>query len=296
MSFAKGTFPNRLKKAQVIPLYKKKDSLNKENFRPVSILPTTSKFMKGLYMSSYLNEYLDDVFNPFLAVFRKGYGCQTTLLHLLEDWRSALDKHEYVAAILMDLSKAFDCLLRNLLLAKLQAYGVSSDAVKLIDSYLNDRSQQIRMGSNTSAWETLTKGVPQSSILGPLLFNVFINDIFYIIENCSLYNYADDNTLAYINKKLEVLHQILVTEGLSLVQWFENNFMKANPDKFQAICVGKRTFDAIKSFQLGDTKITCEEKVFLLGVTIDVHLNFKDQISQICTKASQQLAVLKRIE
>ena len=124
---------------------------------------------------------------------------------------------------------------------------------------------------------------------------MFLNDIFYIIEKCSLYNYADDNTLAYIHKKLEVLQQILVTEGLSLIQWFENNFMKANPDKFQAICVGKRTFDAIKSFQLGDTKITCEEKVSLLGVTIDVHLNFKDHISQICTKASQQLAVLKRI-
>ena len=141
------------------------------------------------------------MFNPFLAAFRKGYGCQTTLLRLLEDWRSALDKHEYVAAILMDLSKSFDCLPHNLLLAKLQAYGVSQDAVKLIESYLSDRSQQIRMGSITSDWENLTKGVPQGSILGPLLFNVFINDIFYIVEKCSLYNYADDNTLAYIHKK-----------------------------------------------------------------------------------------------
>ena len=98
------------------------------------------------------------MFNPFLAAFSKGYGCQTTLLRLLKDWRSALDKHEYVAAILMDLSKTFDCLPHNLLVAKLQAYGMSSDAVKLIDSYLKYRSQLIRMGSNTSGWETLTKG------------------------------------------------------------------------------------------------------------------------------------------
>ena len=101
----------------------------------------------------------------------------------------------------MELSKAFDCLPHNLLLAKLQTYGVSEDAVKLIESYLSDRSQQIRMGSNTCDWENLTKGVPQGSILGPLLFNVFINGIFYIVEKCSLYNYADDNTLAYIHKK-----------------------------------------------------------------------------------------------
>ena len=99
-------------------------------------------------------------------------------------------------------------------------------------------------------------------------------------------------TLLLIFIKIEVLHQILVKESLTLIQWFENNLMKANPDKFQAICVGKRTFDAIKSFQLGDTKILCENKVSHLVVTIDVQLNFKDHISQICTKASQQLAVL----
>ena len=88
---------------------------------------------------------------------------------------------------------------------------------------------------------------------------------------------------------------MLVKESLSLIQWFENNLMKANPDKFQAICVGKRTFDAFTSFQLGNTMITCEDKVSLLGGSLDVQLNFKDHISQICTKASQQLAVLKCI-
>ena len=180
-------------------------------------------------------------------------------------------------------------------LAKLQAYGVSPNAVKLIDSYLSDRSQQIRMGSYMSGWENLTKRVLRGSILGPLLFNLFINDIFYIIEKCSLYNYVNDNTLACIHQKLGKLHQVLVKESLSLIHWFDRNLMKANPDKFQAICVGKRTFDAIKSFQLGDTMITCEDKVTLLGVNVDFQLNFNDHISQIFQKASQQLAVLKRI-
>ena len=191
-------FPLRLKQAQVLPLFKKKDSLNKENYRPVSILPIISKFFERK-MHDQLSEYLDSSFNPFLAAFRKGFGCQSTLLRLLKDWRKALDNHEYIAAILMDLSKAFDCLSHLLLIAKLKAYGLSEEAVKLLDSYLNDRSKQIKLGPYaTSSWEKLFKGVPQCSILGPLLLHVFINDIFYFIVQINiLYNYADDNTLDY---------------------------------------------------------------------------------------------------
>ena len=189
-------------------------------------------------MHDQLSEHLNSSFNPFLAAFRKGFGCQSTLLRLLEDWRKALDNQECVAAILMDLSKAFDCLPHGLLIAKLKAYGLSEGAVKLLDSYLSDRSQQIRLGAHTSSWEKLFKGVPQGSILGPLLFNVLINDIFYFIVQCILYNYADDNTLSYIHKDLLHLKSVLEQESLLLIQWFDKHFMKANPDKFQAICIG----------------------------------------------------------
>ena len=129
------------------------------------------------------------------------------------------------------------------------------EAVGLLESYLTNRSQQVRLGQCTSSWENLFKGVPQGSILGPLLFNVFLNDIFYFVLKCIIYNYANDYTVAYIHKDLNTLKLVLENKSLNLISWIEDNFMKANPDKFQAICAGKKCHDDITSFRIGDTRV-----------------------------------------
>lgn len=195
----------------------------------------------------------------------------------------------------MDLSKAFDCLPHNILLSKLSAYGMSEDAVKLMASYLSDRKQQIKIGTVVSSWAEINKGVPQGSILGPLLFNVFINDIFYFIQKGTLYNYADDNTLSFHSPNFDYMVSVLQSESEILIDWFYFNCMKANPDKFQAIAVGKKTHDKSPVFKLGNASIECEDIVKLLGVDIDFNLSFDSHIQNICKKAGQQLNVLKRL-
>jgi hypothetical protein len=143
-------FPNRLKEAQVVPLHKKNDPLDKENYRPVSILPTISKIYE-MMLSDQLVESFNNIFHDCLCAFRKGHGCQTTLLRPLEDWKSDLDKNCYVAAILMDLSKAFDCLPHSILLSKLTAYGLSSQSIKLLENYLTGNT------SNFRGWSVVDK-------------------------------------------------------------------------------------------------------------------------------------------
>ena len=244
LSIRTSTFPENLKRAQLAPLHKKNDPMEKSNFRPVSVLTTTSKLYEKV-LSEQLSLYFDDIFDQYLCAFRKGHGCQTTLLRLLEDWKGALDKNEYAAAVLMDLSKAFDCLPHDILLSKLSAYGLKNESVQLLNSYLSGRKQQVKLNNIVSSWSCIKKGVPLGSILGPLLFIVFINDIFYSIEHGTLYNYADDNTVSFSCPDFDRLIQILQSESQILINWFHNNCMQANPGKFQAIAAGERTFEKI---------------------------------------------------
>ena len=164
-----------------------------------------------------------------------------------------------------------------------------------ITSILNMSIDQIKINGILSSWSDIQKGVPQGSILEPLLFNVFINDIFYFVKKGTLYNYADDNTLSYGHPDFNVLTSVLESESNVLINWFKVNKMQANPDKFQVLAVGKKTFDKNMKICIQNSTLSCEEKVKLLGIEIDYQLNFDIHISSICRKASQQLNILKRL-
>ena len=195
----------------------------------------------------------------------------------------------------MDLSKAFDCLPHDLLLLKLKHYGLSESALHMMESYLSNRKQCVKVGQSVSQMLNIYKGVPQGSILGPVLFNIFINDIFLFVKNCDLYNYADDNTLSKSHPSLATVVKSLEEDSNHLISWFSTNKMQANPEKFQAIAIGTKTHNNNTTFNLNGVHINCDDEVKLLGVTIDFQLNFNTHISNICKKAARQLNVLKRI-
>ena len=277
-------FPDDLKSAQVCPIHKKDDPFIKKNYRPVSILTSHSKTFEDM-MFIQLTEHFNSIFDNYLVAFRKGFGCQTTLLRLAEDWKKDLDKQQYVGAVLMNLSKAFDCLPHDLITAKLSAYGLSDDACDFLNSYLSNRKQRVKLGQFQSNWLNIIKGVPQGSILGPLLFQIFMNDIFYFKKKSKIFNYADDNTVTYSDKSLETTKEVLVDESIICIDWFKNNKMQANPDKFQAIMLGLQGFLNCKSLNLNGIEIKCEDSVKLLCVTFDYMLIFDIHISNICKKS-----------
>ena len=166
-----------------------------------------------------------------LCGFRKTHNTQHALFKLLHSWQKELDQG-FVGTVLMDLSKAYDCIPHDLLIAKLECYGIDKIGLSLILDYLSRQKQRTKIGSSYSSWYDIIRGVPQGSILGPLLFNIYINDLFFVIKLSEVCNFADDNTLYSSNKELELVFRNLESDLNNVLAWFNISSLKANPGKF----------------------------------------------------------------
>ena len=170
---------------------------------------------------------------------RKGFNTQYALLSLIEKLKKELDNKGYAGAMLMDLSKAFNAINHELLITKLYAYGISKDALKLINSYMSDRRQRTKIDKSFSSCSALLKGVPLGSVLGPILFNIYLNDLFYFVY-CNICNFADDTTPYVCDKNLIFDMQRLEQQSNVALKWFQDNNMKINAGKC-LLCFRKQT-------------------------------------------------------
>ena len=223
-------FPSTMKLGNTTSSFKKNDLTNKENYRPISILPNLSKvFEKCIYKQ--VSNIFENLFSKYQCGFRKGLNAQHCLIKLIEKWPERLDKGLEFGVLLTDLSKAFDCLPHDLLIAKLNACRVDISALRLVFDYLTNRKHRIKIGNDYSSWTEVLYGVPQGSILGPLLFNIFICDLFLIKDDFGMANYADDTTPYVCCKDITSVIKSLENAGEIVFTWFENNQMKGNEDK-----------------------------------------------------------------
>ena len=277
-------------------MFKKDDNTDKGNYRPISILPTISKIFERL-MFPQITSFIGNVISPYLCGFRKGYSTQHALLLLMNKVNKCLDIKQKVGLFMMDLSKAFDCISHDLIIAKLYAYGFDKSSLKLIYSYLKGRSQRVKINANYSSWKEIINGVPQGSVLGPLLFNIFLNDIFYFVNENDICNYADDNTLSVADVDIENIIKGLETNISVLNRWFSNNSQILNGDKCQLLIIESSRSLRNESVAVNVGNIVVEEKQNgkLLGITIDKHNTMGEHIKKMCKQASNKLSALARI-
>ena len=196
-------FPNNLKLADVTPVFKKEDASLLTNYRLVSVLPVASKIYERIMQKQVL-EYIGNHLSPHLCGYRKEYTTQTALISMLEKWKLSIDNKGFAGGVLMDLSKAFDRINHQLLLAKLHAYGFSQLTLAIICSYLPNQKQRIKI-IVFGSWKDLILGVPQGSVLGPLLFNNDLNDLFFFLKVVGICNFADNTTTYISDESLENL-------------------------------------------------------------------------------------------
>lgn len=284
--FQSGVFPEVLKRSKIIPVFKKGNKDRVTNYRPISILSSFSKLIEKLFCNR-LNNYLTkfNLINSCQFGFRSGSSTSLALISLLDYVKHSLDKSLFVGSVFLDFTKAFDTINHDILFSKLQSYGISGPPLTFLKSYLLDRQYVVYAADAFSEAKTSNQGVPQGSILGPLLFLLYINDLPNIVGSSHCVLYADDTTVSMSDKCLSSLTNKLNYVLNNILDWGQKNHLIINPakTKFMIFRSGHRLLPKVPSLRLGSATISPCDCTTFLGIRLDCHLKFNYHINHLKT-------------
>ena len=296
-SFVCGVFPNCLKKAIVIPVYKSGSESEVSNFRPISLLPLLSKIFEKC-VASRLTGYLckNNILNSQQFGFQKGRSTSDGILNFVEKVYSELNDRKSVFGVSIDFRKAFDTVCHDVLLRKLERYGVRGCVLSWFRSYLHGRTQSVRIGSMLSAPRVVSCGVPQGSVLGPTLFILYVNDIVNVSNDAHFTLFADDTTLAFSDRDYTSLIERTNLNLSRLYDWTVNNRLSLNTNKTSAMLISNLVSanESALSLAINGVSIDFENSIKFLGVSLDDRLNFSYHIQNMCNKISKTCGILYR--
>ena len=209
---------------------------------------------------------------------------------MIEKWKKSMDDKKSFGALLTDLSKVFDCLVHDLLIAILNAYGFTLHSLKIIHSYLSNRKQRVKINGEYSSWNDIILGVPQGSILGPLLFNIYMCDMLFHVGNIDIVVYADDNTPYLMDVNCNSVIENLQFSAGEMSKWFSHNYMLLNADKCHLLLTGPDS--PSQTMRFGTEVLSPSDGEKLLEIFIDSKLTFENHISRLCEKVSRKIHAL----
>ena len=289
--------PEDWKKAIVTPLYKNKgDKHQMDNYRAISVLSPIAKIFEKLLALQIL-EYFDTnkLFYKGQHGFRSGFSCQTAIHEFISFINNAIDNKLITLALFIDLRKAFDLIDSLILLFKLFNYGFDNNSMSLMIDYFKNRSQVVKLNSLLSKPGKLKYGVPQGSVLGPLLFLIFINDLPHYILKAFIELFADDTTLAKSGEKLEEIIKNFENIIEDLNDWCYFNKVDINWKKTFFMVFTKKKIEIPDKIQIKGITIDVVNEFKLLGFTIDNKLNFMKLVSEVCLAVNKKLFSIKRL-